>query len=132
MSPSNHSPTMKVTYMYLSFFNPQRLFQTWQYFHIKNFSPRGSLPFKHFSALFSTYGFARVFATFQKLFENFLILKKFPEMFSNRSSLSESRRPMMMICPSSGADVSADGEGYDHDDDVTETKRRKSKIELDR
>ena len=52
-------------------------------------------------------------------------------MFSNRSSLSESRRPMM-ICPSSGADVSADGEGYDHDDDVTETKRRKSKIELDR
>ena len=54
-------------------------------------------------------------------------------MFSNRSSLSESRscRPMM-ICPSSGADVSAEGEGYDHDDDVTETKRRKSKIELDR
>ena len=33
---------------------------------------------------------------------------------------------------SSGADISADEEGYDNDCDVTENKRRKSKIELDR
>jgi len=32
---------------------------------------------------------------------------------------------------SSGADISAN-EGFDYDADVTETKRRKSKIELDR
>merc|ERR1712235_98823 len=51
------------------------------------------------------------------------------EMFSHRSSISDRRT---QICPSSGADVSADGEGYDNDMDVTENKRRKSKIELDR
>ena len=50
-------------------------------------------------------------------------------MFSHRSSISDCRR---QICPSSGADVSADGEGFDNEADVTETKRRKSKIELDR
>lgn len=51
------------------------------------------------------------------------------EMFSHRSPISDCRR---QICPSSGADVSADGEGFDNEADVTETKRRKSKIELDR
>ena len=46
-----------------------------------------------------------------------------------------SHRPLMsarQICASSGADISADGEGYDQEDPVTEIKRRKSKLELDR
>lgn len=52
---------------------------------------------------------------------------------SPRSSQSEHLRRMIPSAISSGADISADGEGYDRDDcDVTENKRRKSKIELDR
>ena len=57
----------------------------------------------------------------------------FLEIFdSPRSSQSEHLRRMMPSAISSGADISADGEGYDNDCDVTENKRRKSKIELDR
>lgn len=79
----------------------------------------------------AVYFFAIYFSLSFKIFTKQNFISIFIEMFSNRSSLSESRRPISMICPSSGADVSADGEGYDFDD-VTETKRRKSKIELDR
>jgi len=49
------------------------------------------------------------------------------------SNRLEHLRRMIPSAISSGADISADGEGYDRDDcDVTENKRRKSKIELDR
>ncbi|CAG5111689.1 Oidioi.mRNA.OKI2018_I69.chr2.g5968.t2.cds [Oikopleura dioica] len=50
---------------------------------------------------------------------------------SPRSSHYEHLRRMMPSAVSSGADISAN-EGFDYDADVTETKRRKSKIQLDR